>query len=473
MKNAAQIAREVESSYLGGVSANLKTTGSRFIAGQWFRREETDNGERVRAAMVDRRIYDREKFNELPHGRTVTVRGYERRWIFGRRIKSVTVATVMAPPGPLLDEGQSGSPPPPITKSQLLDHISRLITDGKAVHLVGVCSPSGFEDDVWNHPPQLPNVKLILVAPRPDGGWRVVPADSRIDARLVKLFDPEENSQKLNRIRQEIEARRIDLLTGSLSATQLARELDLPVPLVNNAFEAIARTDPELRVSKRGGEAVMYRGATKTSAEEDRSMSLAEWIRGLFSKEGEELKKINVLSEKRASLSTRLDRMYEDIGALEKREARLMEEGKAANSTVTKRRVAAQVARLRKDISRYNTSASILSKQINVISTHIHNLELAQTGSLASLPSTDELTEAAVNAEEILEQLGASDALVSSLEVSMADTAMSDDEADILNELLGEAEDAAKVSPEKSAASRPQKSAPSKEKSAGDPAAEG
>lgn len=472
MKTAAELAKEVESTYLGGVSTNLKTTGSRIISGQWFQREESDHGERVRAAMVDRRIYDRTRFNELPQGRTVTIRGYERRWIFGKRIKSVTVATVMAPPGPLLDEESKGTTPPPITKAQLLDHVSTLVTDAKAMHLIGICSPSGFDADIWDHPPILPNVKLVLVAPREDGGWRVKPGDSRIDPRLVKLFDPEEVTQKMTRVKKEIEARRIDLLTGSLSAGSLARELDLPVVLVNNVFETVAKADPELRVTKHGAEATLYRGAVKIAPEEERSMSLADWIRSLFSKEGEELKKINVLSEKRASLSTRLDRMYEDIGALEKKESKLMDEGKAANSTVTKRRIAAQVARMRKDITRFNTSASILSKQINVISTHIHNLELAQTGSLASLPSTDELTEAAVNAEEILEQLGASDDLVSSLEVSMADTAMSDDEADILGELMGDKEAASKVQAE-SASKAGQKAAPTKEKAPERPAAEG
>ncbi len=110
---------------------------------------------------------------------------------------------------------------------------------------------------------------------------------------------------------------------------------------------------------------------------------------------------------------------------------------------MSKRRIAAQISRQRKDISRSNTSAAILSKQINVISTHIHNLGLAQTGSVAKLPSSDELTEAAVNAEEILEQLAVSDDLVSSLEVSMAESALSDDEAAILAELEGDDTEAA------------------------------
>lgn len=167
-------------------------------------------------------------------------------------------------------------------------------------------------------------------------------------------------------------------------------------------------------------------------------MSLSEWVKSLFSKEGEEAKKINVLSERRASLSGRLDRLYTDISKLEKKEGQLRDEGKATKVGVAKRRIAGQISRLRKDISRVNTSASILSKQINVISTHIHNLELAQTGTVAQLPTGEELTEAAVNAEQILEDLSASDDLVSSLEVNMAETSISDDEAAILRELEGE-----------------------------------
>ncbi|MBK8270006.1 MAG: hypothetical protein IPK83_17590 [Planctomycetes bacterium] len=54
----------------------------------------------------------------------------------------------------------------------------------------------------------------------------------------------------------------------------------------------------------------------------------------------------------------------------------------------------------------------------------------------------------------------------------MADTAMSDDEADILNELLGDKEEAAKVKTD-AVTKTSQKSVPAKEKSPDAPAAEG
>jgi hypothetical protein len=287
---------------------------------------------------------------------------------------------------------------------------------------------------VWDSLPESPNVSLVLVSPREGGGWKAAGIGRQLDDRLLALFDPEDGRQKIDRVRREIRERSTDLLTGGLSAGGLAARLQLPPKVVQTAFEVESRTDPELRLAKRSGDYLLYRGAPAVVGEED-TMSLAQWIKSLFFSAGEESRKIDVLAERRASLSDRLNRMYEDIGKLEKKETVLIDEGKAATSNVVKRRVASQISHLRKDISRCNTSAAMLSKQINIISTHIHNLELAQTGSVAALPSGEELTEAAVNAEEILEQLAASDELVSGMEVGMAQSAISSDEAAILKEL--------------------------------------
>ncbi|QDV92172.1 hypothetical protein RAS2_32860 [Phycisphaerae bacterium RAS2] len=436
MKTAAEHALEVESAFLAGAAANLKAAEGRVISGKWFRRADHDRAEALRAAMIDRRMFERERLSRLPHGRGFTVRGYERRFFFGKKLRSVAVASVLCPPGPLLDGSEN---PPPVTLAELSAHVRELVTDGKAPHLIGVCSPSGFEESVYLANLDLHNVRVVLIAPRPGGGWRVASTGRHLDERLMRIFDPEDVGEKVARVRREIESRRTDLLTGGLSADSMARRLELPQLLVRQAFEAAARQDDELRVSRQDGDVYLYRGAPADPGKENDSMSLAEWIKSLFSREGDEAKKINVLAERRAALSGRLDRMYDDIARLEKREADMVEEGRKQTSQVAKRRLASQIAHLRKDISRCNTSASILSKQINIISTHIHNLELARTGTAAEMPTSEELTEAAVNAEEMLEQLSANDELVTGLEVGLAETSISEDEAAILKELEGDA----------------------------------
>ena len=125
-------------------------------------------------------------------------------------------------------------------------------------------------------------------------------------------------------------------------------------------------------------------------------MGVVERIKQLFAREGNENEKIQVLTERRAALAHRRDHIYEDITKLEKKEADLLAQGKAATSQVPRRRIAAQLAQLRKDISRQHTTAAMLNQQINIISTDVHNLTLIKQGEMAKLPSTEELTENAV-----------------------------------------------------------------------------
>jgi len=424
-------AKDIETAFLAGVTGNLKSAGGRLIPGKEFKIEDRDRAEQVRAAMADRRMYERDLFQSFPHGRSITLRGYESSWIFWKRVRSVTSAGVLAPVQNLLDDGNTAKP---VSRGQLLEYLDHLTKKETGPQLVGVCAPAGFEADVWDNPPERSGMKLVLVEPRGEGGWRIKGGDPSLERPFVKLFDPEDVTVKLGRVKREIEARSADLLTGSLTASQMAREMDLPVPLVSNAFEQVAREIPELHVSRKAGEATLFRGVAANSYEEERPMSFIDKIKNMFAGDGDETNKINLLAEKRAALSSKLDRLFEDIGKLEKKEAALVDEGKASNSKVAKLRLAAQVERLRKDITRFNTTASMLNKQINIISTHIHNLEMAQTGEMGALPDSDELTEAAVGAEEMLERLNASDDLVSSLEVGMAESAISDSQAAILAE---------------------------------------
>jgi hypothetical protein len=170
------------------------------------------------------------------------------------------------------------------------------------------------------------------------------------------------------------------------------------------------------------------------SSREKTSKSVIDRIRQLFSSEGDEVEKINLLAERRAALARRRDRIYEDISRLEQKEAQLLDEGKAAKSQVPRRRIAAQLAQLRKDIARQNTTAAMLNQQINIISTDIHNLTLIQQGQMARLPDTHELTENAVKAEEMLETLKADADLVGGLETGIEATLVSADEQAILKE---------------------------------------
>ncbi len=442
----ASKALQYETEFLSGVEANLGAAKRKYLRGSSWQRSQHDEGDRLRALMAKNRNYDRELLKTLPANRRIALHGYERRFLFWKRRTGVAVASVLSPLSHFADPGSSE--PPPIGLGELSDHVRKLVADERVPHIIGVCSTTGFSQEARAASLSAGDVTVVLIEPDGCGGWKTTGGGENVDPRLLKIFDPEGAKQKLERVRDGIEARSADLLTGGLSVSSVARETGLPEEVVRAGFQQVADAEPELRLTRKEGEFLLFRGAP-VHRQERHSMNVIDRIKQLFSGEGDDAEKINLLAERRAALAQRRDRIYEDIGKLEKKEATLLEEGKAATSQVPRRRIAAQLAQMRKDISRQNTTAAMLNQQINIISTDIHNLTLIQQGEAAKLPDTTELTEHAVAAEEMLETLQADAEMVGGLETGMEQALMSEDELAILREFEGPA--AAPVEPDKAA----------------------
>lgn len=424
-------ALQYETDFLSGVDANLEMAKGRDLRGTIWQRSTQDDCDRLRALLAENRIFDRELLAALPANRRLALHGFERRFLFGKRKTGVAVASVLSPLRHYI--AKDGGAPPPIGLGELTDHVRKLAGEAKVPHLVGVCSPTGFTEECRSAKLDMANVTVVLIDPDGKGGWRTTAAGDAVDPRVLKIFDPEGGKQKTRRVRAAIEARRTDLLTGGLSAAAIARDVNLPEEVVRQSFHEVSKEDPELRVARKDGEFLLFRGAPLEAAER-KSMNVVDRIRRLLSGEGNETAKINLLAERRAALAQRRDRIYEDITRMEKKEADLFEEGKTATSTVPRRRIAAQLAQMRKDISRLNTTAGMLNQQINIISTDIHNLTLIQQGRLAQLPDTEELSAHAVEAEEMLESLQADAELVGSLQMGQEASLASEEELAILRE---------------------------------------
>ena len=433
-----------ENSFMAGVRANIDGLKGSYLRGSSWETVTEDDSDALRAMMASKRVYDRELLKEIPHNKRFIVKGYESRWFFWKKQTGVAIASVISPLEQLLDEQGK---PEPVGLNTLTAHLQKLTGEGKVPHIVGVCSTSGFSQEVYSARHDYPNVDLVLVEPSSSGGWKVT-ADNDVPEFVQKMFDPEDAEQKVKRVREEINHRSADLVTGSISAEKLAEHLSIPRELVDQALSQIAAADSELHVSKQSGDCLLFRGAPSVSKEKT-PMSFVDKIKDMFSRDGDEVNKITVLSERRAELAHRRDRLYEEIGKLEEKESQLIAQGKENKSMVVRRRLAAQVAQLRKDIARQNTTANMLNQQMNIISTDIHNLTLIQHGETASLPSTEELTENAVKAEEMLETLKADADMVGSLETGMGEVLTSDEERDILAEFeekVAEAESASSIS---------------------------
>src|SRR5258708_35897198 len=153
----------------------------------------------------------------------------------------------------------------------------------------------------------------------------------------------------------------------------------------------------------------MFREGSAPPAAANRSggsdMPLLDRVKALFARKGENEKKVAYLSERRTALSQQRDRAYEDMATMEQQESALKRQFQEATGSITKRRVTAQMLQLRKEVERRQQLISVLNQQVDVVSTHLHNLELVQQGQGAKLPDTDELTADAVKAEEMLAEL--------------------------------------------------------------------
>jgi len=136
--------------------------------------------------------------------------------------------------------------------------------------------------------------------------------------------------------------------------------------------------------------------------------------------------------DQRVLLIQRRTKMEEDIRRLEMKETQLLYDGKNSTSALQKRRFAAQIAQLRKDINRHRQSVALLNKQIDIAATDLHNKAIIETAKAAQLPTTEELTDHAVQAEQMLETLSADADMVSSFET--VDMPISDEEAAIMAE---------------------------------------
>lgn len=177
-------------------------------------------------------------------------------------------------------------------------------------------------------------------------------------------------------------------------------------------------------------------------------MPIIDRIKALFSGKGENEKKVAFLSERRAALSQQRDRAYDEIATLEAKDGELRKEFADARTPHTKKRITSQLLQLRKDIERRHQMLNVFNQQINVVSTHLHNLELLKQGDSAKLPDSEEIASDAAAAEEMLAQLQADSEVADSVS-TIATLGMSSEEQALYEELEREAKGDAAGTPDK------------------------
>jgi hypothetical protein len=424
-----------------------------------------DRGIELKRLMSEMGKPDRQLESQMPVGKSIDV-GLSRKkwWIFKSwvgRFRAVCVS-----PSRALIAGQA---PAAASAADLAQTLASMPPPVPAIpSTVAIMSTSGFTPEARESALRMRDRTVVLVWPNQSGGWSVSASADAQD--FVELFDPELDLEKRARIRAEIDADRVLLLSAGIAADKLAAKLQLSPQLVDSELKSYAKENPGLTAKRLDGRLVLFRDGSAPpitgAASGGADMPFIDRVKTLFARKGEVEKKIAFLSERRTVLSQQLDRGYEDIGVMETKEAEHRQQFKDATSDLTRRRITGQLLQVRKDIERRQQLLSVLNQQINVVSTHLHNLELQRQGKAASLPNSDELAADAAAAEEVLAELQAGSELAESVGAPMHG-GMSTEEQALYEELLKDAKEpepsapqAAKAQPSAAAKAAPQAAKP-------------
>lgn len=390
------------------------TRGRRAVTAFSATPARSDRSEELKRKMIDLCVPDRDVEAQMPTGESLEVELKQAKMLIFTETVGKLRALCLSPTKALL----AGSAPEPLTKGEVERTLSQLPpTQGVPTTLV-ILSTSGFTLEAHELAERRAERTLILVEPNEAGGFSIHgPVETKA---LSDLFDPEADGEKRSRIRDAIEASRGDLTGSGVATDRLVARTKLPLPYVEAELKEYAKQNRGLVAKRLDGRIVLFQegSAPITAPPSPRGgsdMPMIDRIKSLFARKGETEKKISFLSERRAALGQQRDRAYEELAALEQKDTALVRQFKESNADVAKRRVTTQLVQLRKEIERRQQLLSVFNQQVNVVSTHLHNLELVHQGKKAALPDSEEMASDAAKAEEMLASLQANSELAESV----------------------------------------------------------
>lgn len=162
--------------------------------------------------------------------------------------------------------------------------------------------------------------------------------------------------------------------------------------------------------------------------------SLKNTVMGWMGQKPSKAAQVRQLTEQRVKLEQTRHEVDQAVDQLEARELDLLEQGASAPSASEKKQVAGKLMRLRRDLSRKRAQAQMFSNQIDVLGTQIHHLTLKAQSEQVKLPSAEELTTQAAEAEQVMTELSVNADLAMNIEVGAESPMMEQEELAIFDE---------------------------------------
>lgn len=449
--------REFEERFIQQLRARaLALTQTRFTA-DGVRIEPTPEGaDSLRAELSRLEIYDRNALETLPGSHSMQLR-FQRKLLGGLVTNTVSRmrVRVLAPIEMLI----SGSAAGPVGRDDVLNALARypLLPARERPTSVVLASATGFSDEakrlVGMGPPT-----LILMGGRDDGGWDVTLPDAVKKSPWAKLFELESDDARLNRLMRHLESDSHTLETRGLPIDGVAEKLGVGKLEAERLVRQASRRESRLFTVVHDGEVHLCR---TPFGDEGNTMSLWSRIRKLLRMKPTAAERVRELTAQRVRLEQQRHDIDQRMDRFEADERTAIQEGAAAKSDAIRKQIAGKLLRTRKELTRLRAQAQLFTNQIDVIGTQIHHLTLTEQGRRVSLPSAEDLTSQAAEAEHMMAEFSANAELAQQIEVTGETPALADEEAAIFEEFRQAAEQEAPAKAE------PQAPQPAARESAG------
>ena len=392
--------------------------------------ETPDGADAARQTLANLGRYDQRLLNALPSRRGVLLR-FARQRVLG--LVHETVVRLRARVLADLPALATGREPQPVDREQVLDALSEFerLPKNQRSSCAVLASPTGFTAEARELVAASRAPALVLLGGRDDGGWDVnVPAAIE-KTTWAKLFELESASQKLQRVARYLNERTGQLETSGVALKTLAGDLSLPVLEAEKLVRQACRQDPRLMTVPT---AESIRVCRSPLAGEAPAMSWWQRIRRLFGAQPTPAERVRELTAQRVLLEQQRGELDAQVDALEGQERDLLKQGADAPSQAEKKQVAGKLIRVRKDLRRYRTRVQMFNQQIDVLGTQVHHLTLKQQSTQVPMPTAEELTQQAAEAEQMINELATNADLANSIEAGATTPQTEADEAAILAE---------------------------------------
>ncbi len=206
--------------------------------------------------MKKHKLFDRNILEEMPLQEISRFEIY-RKSLFGKATPKVVVAAICVNP---LEDLLLGKAPSPLGAKEIEEGVQKVVREKNVYYYIGIGSTSGWEEKVWSQDFKGVNWICGILEPVEGSYWKKRFPDPDNWYGLEPVFDPEMDSEKLERCKGSIIHHPELRLKGSHKLLDdLYREADVPEYIFVQALSELLESYPEFEIKEISGKKILQK----------------------------------------------------------------------------------------------------------------------------------------------------------------------------------------------------------------------